>query len=76
MVDKGGHGSINGTDYVTHLAQVEVASWKQRAQAGLKQIPTVSAGADDRPRSEYPMPWGAKVRHIICCVVAMMLSSL
>ena len=25
-----------------------------------KSIPTVSAGADDRPRSEYPMPWGAK----------------
>lgn len=56
----GGRTALNGSDYVTHLAQVEVAEWQARAKAGVKQIPTVSAGGDDRPRSEYPMPWGQK----------------
>jgi len=56
----GGSGALNGSDYETHLAQKEVADWTARAKAGTKQVPTVSAGSDDRPRSEYPMPWGPK----------------
>eukprot|EP01048_Picozoa_sp_COSAG05_P006846 COSAG05_NODE_463_length_9555_cov_35.796108_2_plen_385_part_00 len=49
-----------GSDYVTGLAQPEANTWEERATKGQKQIPTVSAGNDDRPRSEYPMPWGPK----------------
>jgi hypothetical protein len=56
----GGHSAPNGSDFVTHLAEVEKEAWARRAEAGTKQIPTVSAGNDDRPRSEYPMPWGPR----------------
>ena len=34
----------NGSDYELTLAKPEVQSWKKRAAAGLKQIPTVTAG--------------------------------
>lgn len=56
----GGNPGPNGTDYVTHLAQTERKGWEDSAAAGTKIIPTVSAGRDARPRSEYPMPWGPK----------------
>ena len=56
----GGSGTLSGAPYKTHLAQEEVKLWQQWDAKGTKFIPTVSAGADDRPRSEYPMPWGPK----------------
>ena len=48
----------NGSDYEITLAKPEIESWQMRAEAGLKQIPTVTAGHDHRPRTAYPMPWG------------------
>jgi hypothetical protein len=51
----------NGSDYETTLAKPEVASWEKRAAGGLKQIPTVTAGHDHRPRTAYNMPWGSNV---------------
>lgn len=50
----------NGSDYNITLSTPEVASWHTRAAAGLKQVPTVTAGHDHRPRTEYQMPWGPK----------------
>jgi hypothetical protein len=54
----GGVGTPAGADYVTNLAQTEVADWKKWASDGSKMIPTVSAGRDARPRHDYAMPWG------------------
>jgi len=56
----GGDPSLNGSAYKTHLAEVEVKTWEAWAAAGTKAVPTVSAGHDARPRSEWPMPWGPK----------------
>ena len=53
-------GTIDGADYDANLAKEEVSLWQSWKAAGVKAIPTVSAGRDARPRSEYPMPWGPK----------------
>merc|ERR1712039_1128959 len=54
----GGRPAIEGSDYVTSLANAEKDRWKAWAAQSIKQIPTVSAGNDARPRAEYKMPWG------------------
>jgi hypothetical protein len=59
MVQGGGAGSLTGAPYVTHLADIENKEWATRKSQGLKQIPTVSAGADvseDRSIHIHPYP--------------------
>lgn len=53
-----GGGTKNGGSYETLIAEPEVRSWTEKASSGKKVIPTVSAGWDNRPRKDYPCPWG------------------
>jgi hypothetical protein len=46
-------GGPTGTPYVSNLADVENKLWATRKAQGLKQIPTVSAGADVSKSQAY-----------------------
>lgn len=34
--------------------------WSSTKSAGLKLVPSITAGSDSRPRQEYPLPWGRR----------------
>ena len=53
-----GGGVPGGSPYNETIAAHEVDMWKNRAAQGLKIIPTVSTGWDNRPRiNTWPWPW-------------------
>ena len=55
-------GAPGGSPYVETIAQPEAKKWADRAAAGHKIIPTVSAGWDNRPRIN-DCPWGMITPH-------------
>ena len=57
MVARNGAG---GVPFETGIAAPERAMWSDARAAGLKLVPSITAGSDSRPRQEYPLPWGRR----------------
>jgi hypothetical protein len=51
-------GAVGGSPYVSTIAKPEAQHWDAWKSQGLKVIPPVSAGWDNRPRKDYPCPCG------------------
>eukprot|EP01046_Picozoa_sp_COSAG06_P041766 COSAG06_NODE_5228_length_3626_cov_1.488234_2_plen_570_part_00 len=57
MVARNGAG---GVPFETGIGQPERDMWSSTKSAGLKLVPSITAGSDSRPRQEYPLPWGRR----------------
>ena len=58
MVANNGAG---GVPFEIGIGQPERQMWSSARSAGLKLIPSITAGSDSRPRQEYPLPWGRRL---------------
>eukprot|EP01043_Picozoa_sp_COSAG02_P022062 COSAG02_NODE_1135_length_14342_cov_6.114091_8_plen_490_part_00 len=58
------HAQAGGVPFEEGIGAPERDYWASAKAQGVKLIPPITAGGDSRPRQEYPLPWGRRLRAV------------